>query len=240
VKKIKDFLYSLRFTPFHPQWLIYISKGEIDKRIREEANGIVLDIGCADQSLKKKISCKCTYIGLDYPGTVDTMYKTRPTVFGDAHQPPFERNSIDTIALLEVLEHVTDPETALRESCKLLRANGVLLMSMPFLYPIHDAPADYQRFTKFKLESFLSANKMTVETLITNSQPIVTAAALVNIALTKSVINSVKKMHLFILFAVFLPVIIPLVNLFGWLIGKLSPVDDFMPHNIFIVARKQR
>jgi len=238
VKKLKDFLYPLRFTPFHPQWLIYISESEVDEQIRAEANGIVLDIGCADQSLRKKISSECTYIGLDYPGTVDTMYKTKPTVFGDAHQPPFDAKSVDTVTLMEVLEHVSNPEIALRESCKLLKGNGVLLLSMPFLYPVHDAPADYQRFTKFKLEALLSANGMTVEKMVSIGQPIATAAALLNIALAKSMINSVKKLHLFILFAVFLPVVILLVNIFGWLLGKLSPLDDFMPHNILVVARK--
>jgi len=198
-----------------------------------------VDIGCADQSLKKKLPHDCTYIGLDYPGTVDTMYKTKPTVFGDAHQPPFARNSIDTVALLEVLEHLADPETALRECCDVIKENGTLLLSIPFLYPVHDAPADYQRFTRFKLDLLLSANGMVVDQSVSIGQPAVTAAAMLNIALAKSVINALRRKHYFLIFGVLLPVLIPVVNLFGWLLGKLSPDDDFMPHNIFIVARKR-
>ncbi len=239
MKKVKDLLYSLRHTPLHPQWLIFGSERAVDEWIKAEASGVVVDIGCADQSLRNKLPLDCTYIGLDYPGTVDTMYKTKPTVFGDAHQPPFAKNSIDTVAMLEVLEHVTGPEAALRECCELIKVNGTLLLSMPFLYPVHDAPADYQRFTRFKLELLLSANGMVVEKSVSIGQPAVTAAAMVNIALTKSVITALGKKHFFCLFAVLLPVVIPVVNLSGWLLGKLSPSDDFMPHNIFIVAQKR-
>lgn len=239
MKKIKDLLYPLRHTPFHPQWLIYRSERAIDEWIKDDARGIVVDIGCADQSLKKKLSSDCEYIGLDFPGTVDSMYKTRPTVFGDAHQPPFATSSVDTVTLLQVLEHLSDPETALLESCNLLKTNGLLILSMPFLYPVHDAPADYQRFTKHKLEMLLAKNGMVVERLISIGQPVVTAAALMNIALVKSVINAIRNKHLFLLFAALLPAVIPIINIFGWLLGKISPADDFMPHSLFVLARKQ-
>ena len=107
------------------------------------------------------------------------------------------------------------------------------------LYPVHDAPADYQRFTRFELELQLSANGMIVEKSVSIGHSAVTAAAMINIALTKSGTNALGKKHLFFLFDAVRPVSIPVVKFSGWLLGKLSPVDDFMQHNIFIVARKQ-
>ena len=56
--------------------------------------------------------------------------------------------------MLNVLEHVRDPQQALCEVRRCLKSNGRLIVSVPFLYPIHDA-VDYFRYTRECLEMLM-------------------------------------------------------------------------------------
>jgi SAM-dependent methyltransferase len=51
------------------------------------------------------------------------------------------------VVCFEVIEHVRDPEILLAEIVRVLKPGGRTFLSMPFLYPVHDAPFDFQRFT---------------------------------------------------------------------------------------------
>jgi SAM-dependent methyltransferase len=52
-------------------------------------------------------------------------------VAGDAGALPFTDNSFDSIACLEAIEHVPEPETVLREIARVLRPEGSLIISTP-------------------------------------------------------------------------------------------------------------
>ena len=69
-------------------------------------------------------------------------------MFGDAARLPFADGSFDVVVCLEVIEHLPQPEQVLREVNRVLRAGGRAYFSMPFLYPIHDAPHDFTRWTE--------------------------------------------------------------------------------------------
>ena len=60
-------------------------------------------------------------------------------------------NSIDVIFCLEVLEHVQKPFKAVSEIYRVLKPRGIIIGSVPFVFPIHDEPYDYFRFTKYGL-----------------------------------------------------------------------------------------
>lgn len=66
----------------------------------------------------------------------------------------------DRIIIFNVLEHVSNLKVALKNLHKLLKKNGELIGSTPFLYRIHGAPKDYLRFTadflyqEFRLAGF--------------------------------------------------------------------------------------
>jgi SAM-dependent methyltransferase len=64
---------------------------------------------------------------------------SEPLPFPDAH--------FDTVLCTQVLEHVERVETAAAEIARVLRPGGHALVTVPFLYPTHEAPYDFQRFT---------------------------------------------------------------------------------------------
>lgn len=75
----------------------------------------------------------------------------------DAAQIPVPDGSYDIALLCEVLEHLPSPEAVLSEACRILKQDGTLILSAPFLYAVHADPADYQRWTAHKLSQALSA-----------------------------------------------------------------------------------
>lgn len=71
------------------------------------------------------------------------------TTFGDIE-------SYDVVLCLNVLEHVYDHAAALRNLHNSLRHGGLLVVAVPFAFPLHDEPADYWRFTEHGLRIMLS------------------------------------------------------------------------------------
>ena len=70
---------------------------------------------------------------------------------------PVPDESVDGIICHQVLEHVTDPARVVGELYRVLRPGGRLLLSTPFLHPIHeDGPVkDYFRYTERGLRELL-------------------------------------------------------------------------------------
>lgn len=70
-----------------------------------------------------------------------------PDVIGNCEALPFKAESIGTVLLFEILEHVPDPRMVLDEAKRVLRPGGRLFVSMPFMYRHHRNPADFHRWT---------------------------------------------------------------------------------------------
>lgn len=115
--------------------------------------GWVLDIGGKKVSKRgdykpplKKVK-KWEYLNIDK--------STKPDYLCSAESIPIQSGSIDTILMCELLEHIKNPEKVLEESVRILKPHGKIIISMPFLFPIHADPYDYQRFTASKLRIVL-------------------------------------------------------------------------------------
>ncbi|ARJ47514.1 methyltransferase domain-containing protein [Candidatus Pelagibacter sp. RS39] len=64
----------------------------------------------------------------------------------------------DYIVIFNVLEHLLDPNLALKNLSTVCKKNGKIIGSTPFLFRVHGAPKDYSRFTKDHLEELLRSN----------------------------------------------------------------------------------
>ena len=76
-------------------------------------------------------------------------------VIGDAQALGICDASFDVVLCTEVLEHLPEPQRAIDEIYRVLVPGGQLLLTTRFLFPIHDAPHDYFRFTKYGLRHLL-------------------------------------------------------------------------------------
>jgi len=82
-------------------------------------------------------------------------------VIGDVQALGIRDASVDVVLCTEVLEHVPDPQRAIDEMYRVLVPGGQLLLTTRFLFPIHDAPHDYFRFTKYGLRHLLRRFEIT-------------------------------------------------------------------------------
>lgn len=61
-------------------------------------------------------------------------------------------NKYDVILCLNVLEHVYNFSGSISNLHRALKKNGVLIVSVPYMYPLHDEPGDFWRFTEHSLK----------------------------------------------------------------------------------------
>lgn len=73
--------------------------------------------------------------------------KYAPDVQTDASSLSFKDYSFDCIICAELFEHVRHPQGILTEVKRVLRPGGLVLLTIPFMFPIHPDPSDYGRFT---------------------------------------------------------------------------------------------
>ena len=122
-----------------------LTRGKLMEFLNEyRTDGYTLDIGCGDQLYKEL-----------FPNSicVDIDGNRNPDVIADVHNMnQLWDNVFDCILCTEVLEHCYDPWRAADEMFRVLKPNGILLVSTRFVYPLHDTPQDYYRFTKYGLK----------------------------------------------------------------------------------------
>lgn len=67
----------------------------------------------------------------------------------DINNLPFKDKSFNAVLCIEVLEHIKTPKKAVEEMYRVLKNKGILVVSLPLTYKIHD---DYLRYTKSYIE----------------------------------------------------------------------------------------
>jgi SAM-dependent methyltransferase len=230
---IRRYASWLRRTPFHPQWLM---PGRTVSRQITACQGRVLDIGAADGRLAKQLDASAEYISLDYPATAIGLYGTRPLVFADACAMPFAEASFDAVACYEVLEHVSRPDALLEEVARVLVPGGVAEFTMPFLYPIHDAPHDYQRWTRHGWSRSLAKVGLLVESIEPRGHSLHAAGVTACLGMAGPLQGA--RLPQVILGIPVLLVAIPVVNLVSWTASYLWPSWDAMSIGYHILVRK--
>jgi SAM-dependent methyltransferase len=126
------------------------------------AKGILADLGCGHVPFYFVYKPLITEsICVDWP---NSMHHNHYLDFEcDLNKPlPFPNESFDTIVISEVLEHIANPEVIWAEMARTLKPKGKILLSVPFLYKIHEAPYDYYRYTEFALRHLAEKNQLKV------------------------------------------------------------------------------
>jgi len=112
--------------------------------LEDFVQGDVIDLGAGDSPFRETIGARAQrYDTLD-----TTQAKQDVTYVGDIqHMPGVPSGCYDVALCFQVLEHVPEPLSALRECYRILRPGGRLVLSVPHLSRLHDLPHDYYRYT---------------------------------------------------------------------------------------------
>lgn len=114
-------------------------------------HGHLVDLGCGDVPYYEwykdhidEVTC------VDWHGTQHN--KAHVDIFADLNEPlPLLSDYADCILLISVLEHIREPQLLLKEAKRILLDGGYLIISVPFLYHLHEEPYDYYRYTRHAL-----------------------------------------------------------------------------------------
>ncbi len=87
---------------------------------------------------------------------IDIDPDRKPDIVMDATDMSFDDGTFDAVYMMEVLEHVKDPQAALSEVRRVLKDGGRFVLSTPFVFGIHEEPWDFWRFTRHGLEHLLA------------------------------------------------------------------------------------
>jgi len=130
------------------QWIVQRSLLDACKRY---VSGRIIDIGCGTKPYRNLLKPFVTeHIGVDHEKSFHD--KGNVDLIGTAYSVPSPDASFDSALCTAVLEHLEEPEQALRECHRLLKPSGVAIYSVPFIWHIHEEPRDFYRFSKYGLE----------------------------------------------------------------------------------------
>jgi SAM-dependent methyltransferase len=119
------------------------------ERARTHAHGVLLDVGCGRKPFAPIFAGRITrYLGLDLSSS-PYLGGARLDAFARAEALPIRSGSIDTVLGLSMLTYLPEPQRMLDEAHRVLRPGGTLLLEFTQMVPLHDAPHDYFRFTRY-------------------------------------------------------------------------------------------
>lgn len=163
-------------SPLNPYWLDWRHLRRSVESLVPHAKGMLLDVGVSEGPYRELFGPAVDhYVGLEYPPAIldkqPEMWEMLPRVkqlvqvFGDGAKLPVRTGSVDTVLSTEVLEHVPHPRVMVAEMARVLRPGGRMLVTVPFIQPLHELPSDYYRFTPSSLAKFAEEAGLRVESI---------------------------------------------------------------------------
>lgn len=133
------------------QWILQRS---LRDRARKHLRGRLVDIGCGGKPYRDLLAPYVDqHIGIDHFETTGPGHREQQIdVYATCYQIPAADGCFDSAISTAVLEHVEEPEAALRECHRVLKPGGIAVYSVPFIWHLHEEPRDFYRFTRYSLD----------------------------------------------------------------------------------------
>jgi SAM-dependent methyltransferase len=131
---------------FDPLW---IARRSLRRSIRARARhlrGRLLDLGCGTRPYRDLFGHVTATVNLDMPPNQQVDVQANGMML------PFRDGTFDSVLCNQVLEHVPEPSQLFAEVARVLRPNGVLLLTTPQTWGLHFEPHDFYRFTMYGLQ----------------------------------------------------------------------------------------
>ena len=78
---------------------------------------------------------------------------------------PFKDAAFDVVVLMNVLEHVYESRSLLKSIARIVTPGGSVVITVPFLLKVHQAPFDFARYTPYFIEKMAADAGLQVESL---------------------------------------------------------------------------
>lgn len=230
---MKDLSRRAKPRIWHTDWLILrgltgVLSDQIGQRLAHGAQ--LVDLGCGAMPYRTLLlQAGIQYLGADIDGKADLLIDRNGRV-------PLDPASSDAILSIQVLEHVSDLDAYCSEIHRLLRDDGILLLSTHGSWLYHPHPGDYRRWTRPGLVDELGRRGLAVESTISLVGPLATTT-LIRLTGFAFMLRRLPYVGWFLA-----NVLAVLMNLRALLEDKVTP-RSFSEENAcvyFVTARKAR
>jgi len=152
----------------------YAERRTLVRRLAADAErgSLALDIGAAgggNTEVLRDLGLHAVAVEYGEDGAAIARGRGLPVLRGDAEALPIKDSVASTAVAFDLLEHVRDDVTAVREMARVLRPGGQLLVAVPAdprLWSAHDeAVGHVRRYTRDSLGSVLEQPPLHVETV---------------------------------------------------------------------------
>lgn len=217
-----------------PNYLIYKNLfKDLGNAIDKYASGSVLDIGCGNKPYESLFKNITAYTGCD----IVQSSEKKVDIICAATEIQVTDGVYDTVFSSQVLEHVHDHLKMLQEANRVLKNDGIIILSAPMCWEHHEEPHDYFRFTRYGMQYiFEKAGFKILEIKANGGKWAFLGQMTQNIILSstqrrKGVMRKIfRVVHLaFLKF---------LINAFYRLLERLDKDEDFITINFVVVAKK--
>lgn len=132
-------------------WLIYDVGDAWLIRFTDRYKGHLYDLGCGEMPYKSwLLNYADQYTGVDWGSS---LHELKADILADLNEPlPIESEVADTVMSLSVMEHLREPQVFLNEAHRILKPSGHMILQVPFMWWVHEAPYDFYRYTRYGLQ----------------------------------------------------------------------------------------
>ncbi|MDP2946936.1 MAG: methyltransferase domain-containing protein [Nanoarchaeota archaeon] len=155
-------------------------------------------------------------------------------IIADITHLPFADASVDAVINEDVLEHISDPLKVISEIKRILKPNGLLYLTVPFIEGFHSSPNDYYRWSKEGLRE-LTQDFEELESGIRHG-PTSAMLSVVNDWLATILSFGSKNLHQ--IFLIFFMIIAFPLKVFDYLISKFPSAQNIAFGFYFIGKKK--
>jgi|TARA_X000000950_G_C13888972_1_gene650023 SAM-dependent methyltransferase len=198
-------------------------------RLMPNLKGRLLDIGCGSKPHKDMLNVN-EHIGIEIDDDGRQNHKYADVLY-NGEEMPFDDKSFDSALASEVLEHVFNPDTLLRETNRVLKIDGIFLLSTPFLWEEHGQPYDYARYTSFGLKYILEKKGFKIIEQVKCGNG-------VEVVFQKLSNYFFRAFKLKFPFVIIIFLIIFPINIIGLIVSKILPRNNDMYLSNIILAKK--
>jgi SAM-dependent methyltransferase len=214
---------------------VYLMRRTLADSIRStasEISGVLLDFGCGSRPYECLFTVE-KYIGLDIEVSGHPDECKKADIYYDGKHIPLPDGSVDNVFSAEVFEHVFNAPELFKEIHRVLKPGGRLILTCPFVWPLHEQPYDFARYTPFALKTMLeTAGYQSVRT-VSSGHPVEVIAQLHLVYLNQLFGNSIP-----ILGAILKIALCTLFNVPARILSHFLPNDGTLYLNNLAIATK--
>ena len=199
--------------------------------VANEVRGKTLDVGCG-QKPYQRLFASSEYIGLELDTPANRECK-RADIYYDGRTFPFAVETFDSIICNQVLEHVPDPHLFLSEIQRVLKVNGILLLTVPFVWDEHEQPHDFARYSFFGLSYLLNVHGFVIMEQRKTMADLRAIFQLINGYLYKKTVTTNGYLNLISTVLLISP-----FNVLGEILSRVLPGNNDLYLDNVVLARK--